>query len=179
MPNDLSRTRDRIAQALYVLGALASCAILAFSIVNVVFLIDELLNPRRYSRSGYAEGAIFGPPFAIAAYVFGWGLRWVINGTSTSVIDYLRDPEKIISNLFITVPLFVFLLFSSVLPLIGLTNTSGYFEEQFFKGISVSLAVLMLSCLGLFYKENRQHGFALAALAFSTLFIVSRFYPPF
>jgi len=76
MSGELSALKDRIAQAIYVLGALLALAALAFG------LIDLVLMP-------FSNDA-FGPFIAaLVCYGAGWGMRWIINGTSTSVFSYL------------------------------------------------------------------------------------------
>lgn len=177
MTQDLSATKDRVAQALYVLGGLASLAMLLMFAGFLVAIVNSMQNDGRYFRYEI-ERAMFSIFWASLAYGLGWGIRWIINGTTTSVIDYLRDPKRFTDNAFLMVSLAVLALFAIVLPYLGITKTVGTFETQFAEGLGAGIAVLLLSCLGLLYKSDRSLGFVVAALGFSLLFLVSRVYSP-
>lgn len=71
--------RDRIAQVVYVVGALVSV------VMVVTFTLLEIDSIRRTPLVLFLIWA-----WSIAPYGIGWALRWIINGTSSSVIDYLR-----------------------------------------------------------------------------------------
>lgn len=177
MTQPLTTTKGRIAQSLYVLGGLFSLASLVTLVIFLVAIVDAMQNHRRYFSSEI-EGAMLSTFYACFSYGIGWGLRWIISGTTTSVIDYVRDPARIAANPFVMVPVAVLSLFAIALPLLGITNTTGTFETQFAEGLGAGIAVLLLSCLGLLYKADRGSGFLFAALGFSFLFVVSRIYSP-
>lgn len=72
---------DRIAQATYVVFALASAVALMFAAVNLVMLRLEDL-------AGCAV-------LTVIFYGLGWGSRWLINGTSTSLLDYVINTQNL------------------------------------------------------------------------------------
>lgn len=183
MTQSLSSTKDRLAQSLYVVGASISIGLLvicaAFTLTLIEQLIDQIKNPRRTYGSRATEGATLTLVFALIAYGVGWGLRWVINGTTKSIIDYLRDPMRILKNPFVMATFAVTVLFSIILPYLGVTTSRGNVEAQFFEGIGAALLVLLLSCVGLLFRARQGLAFVIAALGFSALLIISRVYSPF
>jgi hypothetical protein len=84
----MTTTKDRIAQALYVLGCIgAAWFLLGFGLETSRYL-------RGWRRPGMEEDMILMAILVVASYGAGWCIRWIINGTSTSVLDYLlpRNP---------------------------------------------------------------------------------------
>lgn len=86
-------TKARIAQVIYVVGGLASFAVLGFTAVVFVALLLELSEgwPLPYSlRNQFIR--MFVPLFIILPmpYAIGWAIRWIMTGISTTVFSYLR-----------------------------------------------------------------------------------------
>lgn len=85
MSQDYSRLKDRIAQAIYVLGIVgAGFWIFCFIAVSIIhfFGIDRIREVGAYLFL-YCLGAV-------ASYSAGWGIRWVINGRTSSIFDRYR-----------------------------------------------------------------------------------------
>lgn len=80
MTQDLSATKDRVAQALYVLGGLASLAMLLMFAGFLVAIVDSMQNDGRYFRYEI-ERAMFSIFWASLAYGLGWGFA----GSSTAL----------------------------------------------------------------------------------------------
>lgn len=81
----MTTTKDRIAQALYVLG----CVSAAWFLLG--FGVEFSRYMRGWSRPGMEADMVLMVILVAASYGAGWGLRWIINGTSTSVLDYVRS----------------------------------------------------------------------------------------
>ncbi|MGC5198227.1 hypothetical protein [Aphanothece microscopica] len=69
--------KDRIAQSLYVLGSLGA-------VLGLVMIAGAPFD------KGVLEDLPLIASLSLGSYGAGWGLRWIINGTSTSVLDYAR-----------------------------------------------------------------------------------------
>lgn len=77
MTERFATPKDRIAQAIYVIGGIA--AVFYAGLGVAVLALEQEFGP-----------ALGGLAMAVGCYAVGWGLRWIINGTSSSVLDYLR-----------------------------------------------------------------------------------------
>lgn len=75
MSGEFGNVKARIAQAVYVIFAVASVGIF------LGFLSEGQVVP----------AFIMCPAF----YGVGWGIRWIVNGTSTSIFDYFLDTEQL------------------------------------------------------------------------------------
>lgn len=75
MSNKFGNVKGRVAQAVYVVFAVASIGIF------VGFLSDGKIVPAVIMCAGL--------------YGVGWGIRWIVDGTSTSIFDYFLDTGQI------------------------------------------------------------------------------------
>ena len=77
----MTTLKDRIGQAIYVLGCLAALFLLGWSVLVLILFITDSDGPL-----AFAMLVVFG----LGSYGAGWGLRWIITGNSSSVLDRFK-----------------------------------------------------------------------------------------
>jgi len=90
MSRNFVSVKDRIAQSIYVVGGVGSVFASIIFIIDLWFMFDSMQSPYYSNFSRLVDVAVFSFIVTIGSYGAGWGLRWIINGTSTSVIDYIQ-----------------------------------------------------------------------------------------